>query len=98
MNNICPEQVFDYFANVGDYQKAKKLSLISIDCCICHLTLPIEGHRKNFYCHCFKCRICRILLFALVVRKNGKLLLLSMNKSYKVISDNMLYDNIDFWR
>ena len=48
MNNICPEQVFDCFANVADYQKAKKLSSISIDRCICHLTLPTEGHSKIF--------------------------------------------------
>ena len=60
MNNICPEQVIDYFANVIDYQQAKKLSSISIAHCIFHLTLQIEGHSKNFYYHCFKCRISTI--------------------------------------
>ena len=49
MNNICPGQVFDYFDNVVDHEKAKKLSSVLIASCICHLTLQSEGRNKNFY-------------------------------------------------
>ena len=81
MQNIYPEQVFDYFNHVVSLEKAKKLTSITIARCISHVTKEIQEHNENFHCHCFKCRICRVLLFILVERKNEKLLLLvNLNK------------------
>ena len=94
MQNIDPEQIFDYMNNIVNYEKAKKLTSITIARCIYHITLEIKEHSLNFNCHCFKCRVCRILLAILVERKQGKLLLLINTSNYNVISEETLYDNV----
>ena len=97
MQNIYPEQVFDYFNHVVSLEKAKKIISITIARCISHVTKEIQGHNETFHCHYFKCRICRVLLFVLVERKNKKLHLLVNMNNYNIISEEKLYDNI-IWR
>ena len=94
MQNIHPEKVFDYFNHIVSYEKVKKWTSTTIAGCICYVTLRIQGHSENVICHCYKCRICRILLLVLVERGTKKLLLLVKKDNYNVISDDRLYNNI----
>ena len=86
MHNIYPEQIYDYFTHVVSYEKAKKLTSVTIIRCICHITLEMKGHNENFNCHYFKCYVCRIIQSILVERRQDKLLLLVNMNNYKTIS------------
>ena len=97
MQNIYPEQVLDYFNHVVSLEKAKKLTAITMARYICHITKEIQGDNENLHCYSFKCRICRVLLFVLVERKNEKLLLLVNMNNYNISSEETLYDSIIIW-
>ena len=47
MYNINPEQLFHYFNNTLSYEKAKKLTSVTIAKCIFYITVEIVGHNKN---------------------------------------------------
>ena len=55
MQNICLEQVFHYFNNIIGFEKAKKLTSVSLGQCICHVTIEAAGHDQNWKCYYFKC-------------------------------------------
>ena len=94
MQNIHPEQIFDYMINIVNYEKAKKLTSITITHCICRTMLEIKEYSLNFNCHCFKCRVPKILLAILVERKREKFFLLINTSNYNDISEETLYNNV----
>ena len=77
--------------------KAKKLNNICIALCIYHITTEIDDQNQNFSCHCFTCRVYRVLLCVLTKRKREKLFLLVNKNNYKYLSDGTLYNNISAW-
>ena len=83
--------------NFVDFEKANKLDSITTVHCICFLVTEIEGHNSYFHCHCFKCRICCVLLNVLVRRKNDKLLFLINISNYNDISEDTIYENRSIW-
>ena len=97
MQNIHPEEIYDYMNNIVSFDKAKKLNNICIAHCSCHITTEIDDHNPNSSCHCFKCRVCRVLLCVLTERKQEKLFLLVNKNNYKYISDFTLCNNILIW-
>ena len=96
MYNINSEH-FYYFNNTVSYEKVKKLTSVTIEKCICYITVEIVGHNKNYDCRCFKCQICKTLIFFLVERKRIKLLLFVDNSNYKTISDEELFNSYGIW-
>lgn len=66
--------IFMYFDNVVDPFKAHKLHSFCVARSIYHVTTLIQGHGKEYKCHCFKCLICRLLMRTLLSRKHKKLL------------------------
>ena len=97
MQNIHPEQIYDYMNNIVSFGKAKKLNNICITHCICHIITEIDGHNQNFSCHCFKYCACRVMLCILMEPKREKLFLLVNKNNYKYISNDILYNNISIW-
>ena len=84
MQNICLEQVFHYFNNIIGFEKAKKLTSVSLAQCICHVTIEAAGHDQNCKCYFFKCRIFCALLSALIERKRIKLLFFEIKITIKL--------------
>ena len=97
MYNINPEQLFHYFNNTLSYEKAKKLTSVTIVKCIFYITVEIVGHNKNFDCHCLKYKICKTLISVLVKRKRIKLLLFVDNSNNKTTSDEELFNSYGIW-
>ena len=83
--------------NIVSFDKVKKLNNICTARCICHITTKFDGRNQNFSCHCFRCRVCRVLLCVLTEQKREKLLLLINKNNHKFISDDKLYNNIVIW-
>ena len=81
-------KILDYFNNVVDPDKAKKLHSLCLARSVCHLSFPINGHSLTYNCHCFVCKIFRILLQVLFSRGHQKLLLVITRNNYMSISDN----------
>ena len=71
---VHPTNVFDYFNNIVDQDKAKQLHSFSIARSICHIAVQIIDHSDNYQCYRVSCRICRLLLTVLLSRKHEKLL------------------------
>ena len=93
MQKVKPDKILDYFNNLVSYEKAKQLKSVSVARSICYLTIQIESH--NFFCHCFSCRIYRVLLSVLCERYDQKLLLIVNKNNYNTISDETIYENIN---
>ena len=62
MQNIHPEQIYDYVNNIISFDKAKKLNNICLARCIFHITTIINCHNESFTCHCFKCRVWQVTI------------------------------------
>ena len=80
IQKVEPDEFLDYFKNLVSYEKSKQLELVSVARLICYLTIQNESHNVHFFCHCFSCRICRVLLSVLCKRDYQKLLL-TVNKN-----------------
>ena len=72
---VHPIKVFDYFYNIVDDDKTKNLRSFSIARSICHIGDEIDDHSDNCQCHCFSCRIFKLLLTVLLSRNYGRLYL-----------------------
>ena len=83
--------------HVVSFDKATKLTSVTIARCVCHITLQITNHSPNYSGHCFKCCVYRILIAILFPRSREKLLLLVNTNNYQVISEETLYDNFNTW-
>ena len=93
MQNINPEQILDYVNHVVSFDRATKLTFVTIAKCICHTTLQITNHSSNYSFHCLKCRVYSILITVLFQRGRKKLLLLVNTSNYQTVSEETLYDN-----
>ena len=91
---VHPRKIFDYFNNIVDQDKAKKLHSFSIARSICHIAVQISSHRISYMCFCFSCRIFRLLLAVLLSRAHGKLLLIIRKSNYANIMDDYVYRKI----
>ena len=91
--NIEPIKVFDYFNNMVDPSRARQLDFFSIARSICYLAVQIDGHSLHYHCHCFSCRICRILLTMLLFRNHRKLLQIVKKTNYLYITDDFIMLN-----
>lgn len=98
IQNIYPEQVFDYLNHIVSHKKAKTLTSVTIARCFCHVAMEIKSHNENYSCHCFKRCISRILCSVLVERKQDKLLLLLNMNNYKTIPEETLCDSYSILR
>ena len=98
MKNITIYEIYSYMNNVVDQKKVETLTLMTIERCICLLVGEISLYNESFNCHCFKCRVWRVLLSVLVQRKRYKLLLLIHVSNYNSISEETIYDNVIIWR
>ena len=87
---INPAIVLEYFNNIVDPPKTKQLHSFSIARSICHLAVETDGHNLTYHCHCFSCRICRILLTELLSRGHQKLLQIVQKSNYLHISDDFI--------
>ena len=88
---IYPTKILDYFNNEVSPDKTKQLHSLCLARSVCHLFFQIYyGHNFTYNCHCFVCRIFRILLQALFSRGHQKLLLIITRNNYMSISDNYL--------
>ena len=78
---IKPTKIVDYSNSIGDSTKAKQLHSFYLARPFCHLAVLIDCHNLIYHCHCFFCRICRILLTSLFSRGYQKLLLIIRKKN-----------------
>lgn len=92
MQNINPENIFNYMDNIVSTDKITKLMFVSIARSICHVTLQIKSHGSDYCCHCLKCCIYGILFTVLSQRKKEKLLLFVRTDNYQTISNAILYN------
>ena len=74
MEIIPTSKTVEYFCDIVDQNKAKKLHSICIARCIRFLVEHVRGHNGKLPFHCFKCRICRVLMNELLSRKDFNLL------------------------
>ena len=44
LQNIYPEQIFDYSNNIVSQEKPKNITSVTIARCICHVLLETKGH------------------------------------------------------
>lgn len=70
---IVPAKVLDYLNKMVDPFRVRQLHSSSIARSMCHLAAKIDGHNLQPHCHCFSCRICRILFTTLLSRNHKKL-------------------------
>ena len=75
-------KILEYFDNVVDPVKAQQLHSFCISKSICHIAVQIEGHSLTCHCHCFLCRISRILLTTLLSRELQGLLQVVKKTNY----------------
>ena len=91
---VHPTKIFDYFNNMVNQDKVKKLHSFSIARSICHIAVQVSNHSVNYMCFCFWCRIFRLLLSVLLSRRHGKLLLIIRKSNYANITDDYIYRKI----
>ena len=57
---VHPTNIFLYFDNFLNPDKAKKLHSFCIARSIRYIATLIKGHSDSYRCHCFKCLLCRL--------------------------------------
>ena len=85
---INSTQAINFFNNVVDPAKAKQLNSVCLARCNCHALAQIDSHNIHYHCHCFLCRIYRIIFSELFSRNHHKLLLIVNKNNYMSISDD----------
>ena len=83
--HVQPFDIFDYFENVVNYTKAQNLDVFSIAVILQYHSEMFNEHSKNYCCHCFKCRIYRLLAQTLVYKGYKNSLYISGNCSAIVL-------------
>ena len=91
---VHPENIFLYFDNHLSYPKAKNLHSFCIIRSIRYIVSLIRGHNSSYKCHCFKCRVCRLLISTIFSRGHKKLLLIVTSRNYIFVTDKNIYDSL----
>ena len=73
MEIISPSKTIEYCDNMIDQNKAKNLHSICIARSIPFLVESVHVHNDHYWCQCFRCRVCRLLMNELLSRKHFSL-------------------------
>ena len=71
--------------------KAEKLYSFCVARAVRFLYEDIGEHSKNYCCYCFKCHICRLLMYALLCRKHHHCLKIIKKDTPIIIKNNDLF-------
>ena len=91
MEIIPSLKILEYFYNAIDQSKAEKLHYFCAARAVCFLYEDVKGHGKHFCCYCFKCRICRLLMYVMLCRKHHHYLKIITNDTPVVVKNNNLF-------
>ena len=94
--HIDPREVLTYFNNIVCPWRAKQLQPVSIAKSVCHLVIQINGHNSSYHCHCFSCRICRVLLSTLFARGEQENFACYKKSNYYNVSEEYIYQKLNF--
>ena len=82
--NIYPCNILLYLDSYLCYSKAKSLRSLCAARCICYIATQTRRHNSEYKCYCFKCRICRLLIYVLFSREHLKLVSIVTASNYLV--------------
>ena len=77
--HVQPYDIFEYFDNVVNFTKAQNLHVFSIAVTLQYHSGMFKEHSKTYYCHCFKCRIYRLLIQTLLQKGYKNILYITGN-------------------
>ena len=77
---IHPRDIFLYFNNFLEEEKAKKLQSFCVVQSIRYIASQTKGHNKEYKCLCFKCRVFQSLISILLSRVQKNILCIVIKK------------------
>ena len=80
---IHPRNIFLYFNNFLDEEKATKLQSFCIVQSICYIACQTKVRNREHKCFCFKCRVRQLLMSILLSRGQKNILCIVAKKTQK---------------
>ena len=87
---VHPTNIFLYFDNFLNPEKAKKLHSFCIAKSIRYIATLIKVQSDSYRCHCFRCLVCRLLISEVLSAGHKKLLYIVDGKNYLYISNEII--------
>ena len=84
--------IFLYFDNFLNPDKAKKPHSFCIARSIRYIAALIKGHSDSYRCNCFKCLACKFLISVMLSSGHKKLLYIVNSKNFMFVTNEYVYD------